>query len=159
MAIHLPSPQQVRELLADLLGREVTLRPGAPYAPKSDEAVSVAVYVDDHLNIVAVIACDLELSAYAGAAIGLVPPGAATEAVADGKLGDGLTENLYEVLNIGASIFNVPGADHVKLHALHAAGPTIDPQVRLRVLTLGRREDLVVDIAGYGEGRLSIVLC
>jgi hypothetical protein len=156
--IHLPQPKQLKDLLTELLGRDVTLSPTTPYAPGVDEALSVAQYVDDYLNVVAVIACDLPLSAYAGAAIGLVPPGGADQVVTDGRLTDTLAENLYEVLNIGASVFNVAGSDHVRLHALHPAGPPSDPQLRLRVLTLGRREDLSVEIAGYGAGRLSVVL-
>lgn len=158
MVVHLPQPKQVRDLLAELLGREVTLSPGAPYAPGPDTPASVAVYVDDQLGIRALIACDLTFSAHAGAAIGLVPPGGAQAAVEDGKLTDTLAENLYEVLNIAASMFNVPGADHLKLHALHPAGPPLDPQLRVSTLTLGRREDLAVSIAGYGDGVLSIVL-
>jgi hypothetical protein len=158
MPVHLPQPKQLKDLLADLLGRDVSLSPSAPYAPRPDDPVTIATYVDDGLNIVALIACDLPFSAYAGAAIGLVPPAGAQAALEDGKLTDGLAENLYEVLNIGASVFNVPGADHVRLYALHPAGPPPDPQLRIRTLTLGRREDLAVDIAGYGGGRLSVVL-
>ncbi|NHA00575.1 hypothetical protein G5V59_12575 [Nocardioides sp. W3-2-3] len=62
----------------------------------------------------ALIACDLTFSAHAGAAIGLVPVGGAEAAIEDGKLTDTLAENLYEVLNIAASMFNVVGADHLK---------------------------------------------
>ncbi|WP_183094875.1 hypothetical protein [Nocardioides stalactiti] len=158
MDVHLPQPKQVRDLLVDLLGRDVTLSPTKPFAPGPDTPASVAVYVNDSLQIRALIACDLPFSAYAGAAIALVPPGAAADAVADGKLTDPLAENLYEVLNIAASTFNVDGSDHLKLHQLHPAGPPLDPMVRIQTLTLGRREDLSVDVAGYGGGLLSIVL-
>lgn len=158
MVVHLPQPKQVRELLTDLLGREVTLTPAPPFAPGPDTPASVAVYVDDHLRISALIVCDLTLSAHTGAAIGLVPVGGSEAAIEDGKLTDVLGENLYEVLNIAASMFNVAGADHLRLHALHPAGPPLDPQLRISTLTLGRREDLSVDVAGYGSGALSIVL-
>ncbi len=158
MAIHLPQPLQVRELLTDLLGRDVTLSPSAPYAPGPDTPASVAVYVDDSLRISALIVCDLPLSAWAGAAIGLVPVVDATAALGDGKLTDTLAENLYEVLNIAASMFNVGDADHLKLHALHPAGPPLDPTLRIQTMTLGRREDLQVEVAGYGAGVLSVVL-
>ncbi|WP_370290456.1 hypothetical protein [Nocardioides sp.] len=158
MPVHLPQPKQLRDLLTDLLGREVTLQPTTPFAPGPDTAASVAVYVDDHLRICALIVCDLSLSAHAGAALGLVPVTGAEAAIEDGKLTDNLGENLYEVLNIAASVFNVLGADHLKLHALHPAGPPLDPQLRISTLTLGRREDLAVSIAGYGGGALSIVL-
>lgn len=158
MPVHLPQPKQLRDLLADLLGRDVTLSPSAPFAPGPDTPASVALYVDDSLRISALIACDLAFSAYAGAAIGLIPVGDAAAAIGDGKVTDAISENLYEVLNIAASTFNVAGADHLRLHALHPAGPPLDPQVRISTLTLGRREDLAVDIAGYGSGLLSVVL-
>lgn len=158
MVVHLPQPKQLRDLLAELLGREVTLVPAAPYAPGPDTPASVAVYVDDQLRICALVVCDLALSAHAGAAIGLIPVGGAEAAVEDGKLSDVLAENLYEVLNIAASVFNVAGADHLRLHALHPAGPPLDPALRISTLTLGRREDLSVSIAGYGSGALSVVL-
>ena len=158
MPSHLPLPKQVRDLLTELLGRDVELGPAAPFAPGPKTPASVAVYVDDALRITALIACDLPFSAYAGAAIGLVPAGGAEAAVEEGALTETLAENLYEVLNIAASMFNVAGADHLKLHALHPAGPPLDPQLRISTLTLGRREDLAVSIGGYGDGLLSVVL-
>ena len=158
MAIHLPTPLQLRELLGDLLDREVTLSPAAPYAPGPTTPASVAVFVDDALRLSAAVVCDLPFSAYAGGALGLVPAGGAQACVDEGGLSQTLAENLYEVLNIAASVFNVPGADHLRLHELHPAGPPLQPQVRLHALTLGRREDLAVDIAGYGGGLLSVVL-
>ncbi len=157
MPSHLPSPQQIRELLADLLGRDAALSPAPPFAPGSDDA-SVAVYVDDYLRITALVACDLPFSAYVGAALGLVPAAGAHEAVEGRTLPDGLRDNLYEVLNIAASMFNAPGADHLRLHELHPAGVPLPPMVRAQTFTLGRREDVSVEIAGYGVGRLSVVL-
>ncbi|WGX97853.1 hypothetical protein [Nocardioides sp. L-11A] len=158
MAVHLPQPKQLRDLLTDLLGRDVTLSPSSPFAPGPDTPATVAVYVDDSLQIRALIACDLAFSARAGAAIGLVPLGDAEAAIGDGRLPDPMAENLAEVLNIAASTFNVPGADHLRLHLVHPAGPPLDPQVRISTLTLGRREDVYVDIAGYGAGALSVIL-
>jgi hypothetical protein len=158
MASHLPATKEIKDLLTELLGREVTLSPDKPFAPGPKAPGSIAVYVDDYLRITALLACDLRLSAYAGAAIGLIPPAAAEEAVETGGLTETLRDNLYEVLNIAASLFNAPGAEHLRLYELHPAGPPLPPAVRAQALTLGRREDLAVEIAGYGSGALSVVL-
>ena len=69
-----------------------------------------------------------------------------------------LEENLREVLNIAVTLFNVPGAEHLRLYAVHAAGTALPQDVLARALTLGRRTDVNVDVAGYGSGVLSVVL-
>ncbi|NYG57029.1 hypothetical protein [Nocardioides perillae] len=156
--VHLPGPMEVRELLADLLGREVTLSTTSPFAPGPYNRATYGVYVDDALRVRALIALDMPLSAYGAAAIGLVPPAGALDAMEAGRLPDTLRENLSEVFNIAASTFNVAGAEHLRLHAVHHVGDQAPHDVEARALTLGRREDLRIDVAGYGGGRLSVIL-
>jgi hypothetical protein len=156
-ATHLPVPYDVRTLLEELFGRSVEVRPGPPWAPLGGEKGTFALYVDDGLAVRAVGVCDLRFSAYAGAAIGLVPPTTAEAAVADGALDQNSQENLYEVLNICAALYNVEGAPHIKLHQVLHVGADVAPQVQALSAVLGRRLDLVVDIAGYGSGRVSFV--
>lgn len=157
-AVHLPSLMQIRELLTDLLGREVTLKPGAPLVPAKANPCSVAVYVDDSLRPRAVAVADLPFSSYAGAAIGLLPAAGAQDAIEAEALTETIAENLYEVLNIASSMFNVPDAPHMKIHVLHPIGAPCPPDALALACTLGRREDVEIEIAGYGKGRLSIVL-
>jgi hypothetical protein len=158
MLSYLPNPKEIRDLLTDLLGREVTLSPSAPLAPTPRTPCTIGVYVDDALQVTAVVSFDLPLSAHAGAAIGLVPVAGAEAAIEEGTLNDTLRENVYEVLNIGASLFNPEGATHLRLYDVHHAGAPVPPDVLAKALTLGRREDLAVQVAGYGSGRLSYVL-
>lgn len=158
MASYLPNPKEIRDLLCDLLDRDVQLAPNAPLAPTPNNPCTVGVYVDDSLQVTALIAFDLPLSANAGAAIGLVPPAGAEAAVGEGILNDTLRDNVYEVLNIAASLFNVDGATHVRLYDVHHVGNPLPGDVLVKALTLGRREDLAVEVAGYGSGRLSVVL-
>lgn len=156
--VHLPAPIEVRDLLSGLLGREVTLSTTAPLAPAPGTPVTVATYVDDSLTVRATVACDLPLSAAAGCALALLPPTGVAAAIEAGALDETLAENVYEVLNVLASVFNVADAPHVRLHVMHPAVGAPPPEARARVLALGRREDLAVQVAGYGEGRLSVVL-
>lgn len=158
MPSYLPVPKEIRDLLCDLLDRDVQVAPNAPLAPTPNNPCTVGVYVDDSLQVTSLIAFDLPLSANAGAAIGLVPPAGAEAAVGEGTLNDTLRDNVYEVLNIAASLFNVDGATHVRLYDVHHVGNPLPGDVMARALTLGRREDLAVEVAGYGSGRLSVVL-
>jgi len=153
----LPEPKAVRDVLLDLLDRSIDVGLGDAYAPGPEEPGSVAVYVDDLLRVRVVVAADLRLSAYAGAAIGLVPPPGATAAIADRELPTALEENFHEVLNIFASLLNGEGVPHVRLHAVHPPGSLPPSDVATYTKVLGRRLDLVVDVGGYGRGRLSVV--
>ncbi|MFC6154131.1 hypothetical protein [Nocardioides yefusunii] len=157
--VHLPAPKEVRDLFTDLIGKEVEIGPAAPLAPSAKRPCTVAVYVDDRLQWAALIGMDLALSAHLSAGIGLVAPQGADDAIAAGTLNEVLRENLHEVLNISASLFNsVPGADHLRLHAVHHAGDRTPTDVLVQALTLGRRTDLRVGVPLYGEGVLSVVL-
>jgi len=153
----LPPAKPVRDLLEDLLGRDVDVRPGEPLSPDDDRSTTLAVYVDDSLQLQLVAVADIGFAAYAGAAIGLVPAAAAQDAVRDGSLPSNIADNLYEVLNVCASLLNAEGVPHVRLHTVHYPGAVPPPQPLSVACTLGRRMDLEVSIAGYGRGRFSLV--
>lgn len=155
---YLPTIKEIRDLLTDLLDRDIQVSPTPPLAPTPNNPCTVAVYVDDTLQVTSVIAFDLALSAYAGAAIGLVPVAGAEAAIEERILNDTLRENVYEVLNIAASLFNHDGATHVRLYDAHHIGNVLPGDVMVKALTLGRREDLAIEVGGYGSGRLSVVL-
>lgn len=156
--IHLPAPMQIRELLTSMLDRDITMGPTSPFAPTPHFPATIAVYTEDSLEIRALLLLDMPLSAYLGAAIGLVPPGGAAAALEAGVLPDNIKDNIGEVLNIATSLFNVDNAPHVRLYAVHPAGDEMPGHLQMMALTLGRREDMKIEIQGYGTGRFSIVL-
>ena len=154
----LPAAKDVRDMLTGLVGKPVGVAPGAPVTPTPDKPVSVAVYVDPHMAINALCVMDLAASAYTGAALALLPPGGAQDAVEeDGELTGMLVEALHEVVNVLSALFNVPGAPHSKLHKLYAPGEELPGDVE-GMLANFNRLDLAVEVPGYGKGALSFVL-
>jgi hypothetical protein len=158
MSIPLPTPKDVRDMFGDMLGREITVAPCDPYTPTMTDRHSVAVYTDDQNQMAAVAALDLPLSVWTGAAIGLVPPGGAEDQVDEGQLSGPVKDNLYEVLNIFSALFNRPGAPHLRIYSMHAPGEAVPSDVALLVKSLGNRLDLDVEVAGYGKGKIGVVL-
>lgn len=156
---HLPAPKEVKDLLGSLLDKPVSLRPGPPFAVSPLYPASIATFVDDSLVVRAVVALDLPLSAFLGSALALVPLAGADAAIEEQRLSEPIAEALHEVFNVLASLFNVGDAAHVRLYQATPAGEPLAADARSRTQILGRREDLVVDITGYGTGRLAIVLC
>lgn len=156
--VHLPTSQEVRELLEGLLGRAVEVAPCSPLASSARSPVTVASYVDDRGLPRGVCCIDLTLGAAAGAALGLVPVRRVVAATREGMLDPELEENLDEVLNVCATVLNAPGALHTRLAHVHHPGRLLPAELHVRTLTLGRRLDLAVEVQGYGAGRLSFVL-
>jgi len=118
----------------------------------------VAVYVDPHMAINALCVMDLGAAAYTGAALALLPPGGAQDAVEeDGELTSLLVEALHEVVNVLSALFNTPGAPHSKLHKLYAPGDELPGDIA-GMLANFNRIDLAIEVPGYGKGALSLVL-
>jgi len=154
----LPAAKDVRDMLTGLVGKDVAVSPGGPVTPTPEKPVAVAVYVDPHMAVNALCVMDLGAAAYTGAALALLPPGGAQDAVEeDGELSSMLTEALYEVVNVVSALFNVPGAPHSKLHKLFAPGDDLDGDIA-GMLAAFNRLDLQVEVPGYGKGNLSLVI-
>ena len=154
-ATELPPAKDVRDLLEGLLGKDTDFSDGTR---TTGPGGLVGTYVDDSLGLRAVVAFDLALAAYTGAAIGLMPPGGAQDAVDDGELFPMLRDNACEVLNVMASLFNVGDAPHLRLYTTHAPSEALPGDVAGHLGSLGGRVDWTVAIKGYGKGQLSVVL-
>jgi hypothetical protein len=156
--VELPAAKDVRDMLAGLVGRNVTVSPGAPVTPAPDRPVAVAVYVAPDMSVNALCLMDLGASAYTGGALALLPPGGCQDAVEeDGELSAMLVEALHEVVNVLSALFNTPGAPHSKLHKLYAPGDDLPGDIE-GLLANFNRIDLEIEVPGYGKGGLSLVL-
>jgi hypothetical protein len=151
-----PEPKQVRDLLTDLLGKEVTVAPVDP--PGGGPVPMTAVFVHDDLSLAGVIGFPLPLAATLAAAVGLVPPTGAQACVEDGELSPMLADNLREVCNILTSLFLQPGGPHVRLHKVYLTGADVPTDVCAHLGALGNRLDLDVGVTGYPGGTLSLVV-
>ncbi|GAB3684270.1 hypothetical protein [Angustibacter aerolatus] len=153
----LPTHQAIRELLEGMLGRDVTLAYGKGLRPDSTPAPSIGVYVDDRGTMTALVLFDFALTAYAGAALGLVPAGGAEAAIEDRDIPDSLQENAYELLNVFAGALNQFSDTHQKLSVVHRPGDTLPADVAEWANVVTQRDDLKVTIKGYGDGGLAVV--
>src|SRR5436190_3267233 len=122
MSMSLPPALAVRNMLEELLGRDVTVAPADPVVGSDLAKTVMAVYVDRHLKLAAVLGLDLPLAANAGAALGLLPVGAVDDAMQLGTLTAMLAENVGEVCNVFTGLLNRDGGPHVKLHRVFEPG-------------------------------------
>lgn len=155
----LPAALEVRELFAELLGRDVDAITGTgPVEPHTHPGAVVGVYVNDLLKLSALVVMDMPLAAWAGAAIALVPPATARTSVETELLAPALFDNTAEILNVASSLLNADGAPHLRLYETYAPREVLPPDVQKWVSSYVRRLDLELHIAGYGGGRMSILV-
>ena len=154
----LPGTQAVRNLFEDLLGREVTVSPGSPLTADEIATSTVAIFTDSSQNIYGVLGMELPLAANAGAALGLLPAGAAEDSIDEKKLFPNLAENVFELCNVLTSLLNKEGSPHIKLHQVVYPGDPLPADARAHLMALGRRIDLVVEVNRYGKGKFSLSL-
>ena len=154
----LPGSLAVRNLFEDLLGREVTVSPGDPIGAPEVPLTTSAIFTDNGQKIYAVMGMTLSLAANAGAALGLLPAGAAEDSIDEKQLFPNLAENVFELCNIFTSLLNKEGSPHVKLHQVIYPNQELPGDARAVLLALGRRLDLSVEVNRYGKGKLSLSL-
>ena len=154
----IPVALSIRNLFEDLLGRDVTVSPGDPMTAADLPTGVIAVYTDTAQQIYGVLGLGLPLAANVGAALGLLPAGAAEDSIEEQKLFPNLAENVFELCNVLTSLLNREGGPHVKLYQVIYPGMDLPTDVRAHLMALGKRLDLVVEVARYGKGKLSLSL-
>ncbi len=153
-----PDIAHVARNLSNLVGRAVTCKPGKPVAPAPKAPVVTATYVEKDGKLAALLIADLPLAACFGAALVLLPPVIVNEAIKLGKLEENLLENLHEVLNVVAGLFNAPNAPRVLLGQV-AQGEKLAEPLAAFAKSAPARLDLEVALPGYVGGKLTLVSC
>lgn len=153
----LPAADAVGRMLTDLLGRSATVKPTVKLG--FSETGYLGELVDPKGVLRALTFSDRPLASLTGAALALIPRSVAEEAIRKGLVPPNLLENHYEIINIATALFNAVNASdaHVKLMAIHGTGPTLAAPIKAMFSKPTVRLDLIVDIAGYGAGKLSLL--
>ncbi|WP_296602027.1 hypothetical protein [Nocardioides sp.] len=152
----LPDRKLIKDVFEGLLGRDVAVGDGTPISLDAPRPV-VATYIDPHHQLAFLAVMDLPLAAYAGAALALIPKGGAEAAIEDGVLPDNLFENVSEILNVLAAPIGEASGVHQRLSTTLAPADPLPPHIASCAATVGAREDVTLEVAGYGSGTLSIV--
>ena len=101
----LPDPDQIEEVLEMLVGKSITVnRLTTPINNLSSGTYSVYDFEDGETG--AVVYCSLGLSNALGAAIMMIPAGAAEDATDEGEIPKNLFDNFSEVANVMTSLMN-----------------------------------------------------
>lgn len=152
-----PPRASYRDLLRDLLGRTVEVRPGPPQHLDEDRSAYLASYRFDDGEVAGLGVVDLTFAAAAAAAIGMAPASEVADAERAGALGEEPLEFLHEVVNVAAKLLNSPTTPHVTLRELLPVPGEVDDVVAQVATSPRVRHDWKVAVEGYGEGCLTLL--
>ena len=153
----LPSGENVTRTLSGLLDRSVIVKVMKPLDLKAPRTFLWGVYIDDGSQIRAACGCDLAFAAAAGAAFTMFPPARAQESLKAGKLEDVLQENLAEILNILAHLFNDAAEDHLRFRNIVVQNGAMPADVKHVMQARAAAMDFEVKVTGYGDGKISFM--
>jgi len=149
-----PDVASVTSLLQMFLGEELVVT-----GNDSPEFTGryVATYVDDNDALVALCACDIPFVAYTGAALSMVPVGAAEDAIASKDITPVMVDNFHEVMNICSKLMMSDTSAHLRLDKALTPEQSADSISTLQEKA-GELCGFDVKVPGYGDGSLTFML-
>lgn len=141
----------------DLLGRGTAVDKVTPLILEEDQSAVIAEYRTDEGSVGAICLVDAEFAIRTAGALTMVPPAAVADTLRKGDLSDAL-ENFREIVNILASLLNSPKTSHLRLAGVHVVPGDLPDCVSSLVEKPAFRRDFAVQIEGYGNGRLSLLV-
>jgi hypothetical protein len=153
-SVPLPDAAQIKDLLGFLFDG-LTVKPAAKLDASAASASFVAVYVTDDGAPRALCACDLSFAAYTGAALSMLPPAAAKDAIKSQALTSTMSDNLHEVMNICTRLILKDGSPHLRLQQVFAAKQV--PAPAAAITGSKTRVDFEVGVGKYGNGAFAVI--
>jgi hypothetical protein len=157
MSTTLPMPDaaKVRGMLGILFdGLEV--KPGKKFDLAPASGAWVGLYVGKDNVPLALCAMDAALAGYAGAALSMLPPAVAKDAVKSKDLTDVMVQNLREIMNICSRLVMTDTSPHVRLEEVHPAAK-FTAGVNAVISGQQGRVDFELNVPKYGPGTLAVV--
>ncbi|MCC7125875.1 MAG: hypothetical protein IT178_13570 [Acidobacteria bacterium] len=153
----LPAMDDLRRIVAGMLGSMVRAEKGKAVAPRAGVSTVSAVYIDDTNEIVAVVALELDLAASLGAALTMIPARVAAEQVSRKQIDEMIFDNAREVLNVLTSALNRADGIHVRLATVHRTPAEPLPEAAAALVAApGNRLDISLAVPNYGGGNASV---
>lgn len=151
----LPNATETMSIFGMLYGDNVSV-------DKTDKVIGVeeskltGLFVDADGQPVAACMCDTPFAAYAGAAMTMLPPGGAQDAVEEDDISQTMKDNVYEVMNICSRLMMSDDTPHLKLENMYDRSELSEEALAMIEKAEGHKE-FGVSFNNYGSGHISFV--
>lgn len=147
---------QLTVVMDGLFGCETKATPVETPTPIDSPRV-VATYNDCDGNFQFAIICELSIANSLGAALTMIPPGAAEDATAEGQVPENIGENTYEVLNICSAVLADYHQHRIVLDKMITPGDAIDDQIVNAIDTAECLIQIQYELERYQPGKISLL--
>jgi hypothetical protein len=151
----MPDAPKVRAMLG-MLFDGLDIKPGKKFDIVPASGSWVGAYVGDDGAVLAACAVDVALAANTGAALSMMPPGVAKDAIKAKDLSEVMVANVHEVMNICTRLMMTEGSPHLRLSKLYPA-KTLPADVAQMLAGAKGRIDFELSVPKYGVGTLSFI--
>jgi len=156
LPLTIPTTQAISTFLGGLFGRATPAKKIKVDWGREKGWLSFSEFLHPGGELAALFVADLPLCSWSGAALALLPPGLAQDAIKVGKLDQGLQENFAEVANVLTATFREFGERVILGKIQYGGAAALAPELRA-LLAAPRRLDLEVTLTGYGAGRCGLL--
>jgi hypothetical protein len=154
----MPAPERLSEVLADLIGKDVTVARTRAVDLGAGRPAALADYAADSGDVGVLCVADIRLANALGAALTMVSPNAVEDAVASKTIDEPTIENFREVVNVMTSLFNSGDTAHIKFREVHRLPSQLPAEMMMLLESPKGRRDYDVTVDEYGTGTLSVLL-
>jgi hypothetical protein len=149
----LPAQTAAYELLSPLFGDGLEVKKAASTGGVQPAYIAMFIRQDESPGAAGL--CSKEFAAYAGAALSMLPPNAAKDAVKSGSLTEMMIGNLYEVMNICSRLLFTDDTPHLRLTKVTSAA---EAEGMAQLKEGASIVEFDVTIPKYGTGRLGFLV-
>lgn len=151
----LPNATETMSIFGMLYGDNVSIE-NSDKQVALDNSKLTGLFVDSDGAPVAACMCDLSFAAYAGAAMTMLPAGAAQDAVEEDDISQTMKENIYEVMNICSRLMMSDDTPHLKLEKMYDQSE-LSPAALAMIAEAKEHKEFDVKFNNYGSGQISFV--
>lgn len=148
----IPTEDNIKSLLEPLFGGDVTVTTGDTVAVNDGY---IANYISDDDVPIAVCVANIEMVAYSGSILMMIPKGGAEDAIETKDPSQVMQECFYEVANILSRAVMNDTSEHLRLEKVYQPGTNTD-----LVASLGDDVETMtvkIEVPGYGPGDATFI--
>ncbi len=154
-ARRMPIPEDVRDLLRDLLDRPAAVTRRRVEAFDTERRIYVTGrYISDRDQLIGACVLELRLAAAVGAALSMMSAGVVREAERAERIDGALRENVHEIINIASALLNGALLPHLRLSEVVDGVPA--DVIELAGRGTGHKH-YDVTIEGYDGGSMALI--